>query len=382
MKILKIIFNGILYCISFFIPRSRRYVIVGGWQGKRYADNSRGIYEYLTKNKEKLGIRKIFWYTNSKEIYNRLSLEKKDVLYGLNLRSIYWHMRSKIHFIDQNTKDILGIFSVGAIRIDLWHGVPLKKIGNYIDGENSQNWKQKYYTTGCWSDKYLVATSKEIADILQYSMGVKKNKMLICSYPRNQKLYNCDNKYCEAEEMKVFYLPTFRDNKDINPVLKDDFLIEMDNVLRENNIKLYIKPHFSSISSWNTSEKLNNIFILNANEDVYDWLSISNVLITDYSSVYFDFLLTGRPIIFFPYDLYSYENVERGFIFPYDEFTPGDKVVTAKELLEKIIYLKENYKKYILDHIKQYKEILNRTNKYADKPNYDAILKFWKNTKI
>ena len=66
--------------------------------------------------------------------------------------------------------------------------------------------------------------------------------------------------------------------------------------------------------------------------DVYTFLSEVDILITDYSSIYFDYLLWERPIIFFPYDLEYYRDEDRGLIFEYDEYTPGPKIFNAKEL--------------------------------------------------
>lgn len=377
MKIWKSIFNILLYFVSLLIPKSKKYVIIGGWHGQRYADNSRGIYEYLEEHKNQIGIKRVFWYTKNKDIYNRLKSEGRDVLYGYRLKSIYWHFRSKIHFIDQSTRDIIGTLSVRTIRVDLWHGLPLKKIGNYIHGDLFQNWKQKYYTAGCWADRYVLATSEQMAEMFRYAMGVKSNKMLIASYPRNKKLYLCNNEYNVDDTLKVFYLPTFRDNKEINPLLKEN-LNDIDDMLRKNNIVLYIKPHFVITSSWKAVGKLSNIQILEAKEDVYDWLNKTDLLITDYSSVFFDYLLTKRPIVFFPYDLEHYENEDRGFAMPYYENTPGDKVFSAEQLIQKIIEIKWNYAGYIKDHEGNYLEVLNKTNKYADEPNYEDILKLWK----
>jgi CDP-glycerol glycerophosphotransferase len=66
-------------------------------------------------------------------------------------------------------------------------------------------------------------------------------------------------------------------------------------------------------------------------------LKKADLLVTDYSSIYFDFLLLDRPIIFFPYDLERYFSRDRQFLFSYDELTPGAKVITETALYEKIV---------------------------------------------
>lgn len=135
MIILKILFNILLSILSAVIPKSKKYVVVGGWYGKRYADNSRYMYEYLCSHKKELGISNVFWYTRSERIRDDLLNQGKEVLFGYSIKSIYWHLRSKVHIIDQNPRDILGFLSVGCIRINLWHGTPLKRFG-YLEVRN------------------------------------------------------------------------------------------------------------------------------------------------------------------------------------------------------------------------------------------------------
>ena len=93
--------------------------------------------------------------------------------------------------------------------------------------------------------------------------------------------------------------------------------------------------------------------------DVYPILTETHILITDYSSVYFDFLITKKPIIFYPFDLEYYSDPlqGRGLIFDYNEFTPGSKAYTINQLLDEIDYVINNKEKYINKYNKQYDKI-------------------------
>jgi CDP-glycerol glycerophosphotransferase len=82
--------------------------------------------------------------------------------------------------------------------------------------------------------------------------------------------------------------------------------------------------------------------------DICFILKYTDILITDYSSIYFDFLLHNKPIIFYPYDLEYYKSKDRGLIFDYDKFTPGPKAYNLNQL-----------KKIIMEVIKNNKEHLN-----------------------
>ncbi|WP_170239544.1 CDP-glycerol glycerophosphotransferase family protein [Streptococcus suis] len=378
IRFLKFIFNICIFIISFAIPKSNKYVVVGGWEGKRFADNSRGLFEYLNSNKEKIGLERIFWYTNSQSIYNQLKIQGYDVLYGLNLKSIFWHLRSGVHFIDQNPRDILGYLSIRATRINLWHGVPLKKIGvdtnpNYRNGRKT--WR-KWTSAGFWTDQYVLATSEFAKRLLVHAMDISEDKGIVASYPRNEKLYyNKVRKISKYDVMNVYYLPTYRANRDKNPILYED-MSYLNDQLKKNNIFLKIKPHFASISDWEIVEKYSNIQLLDAELDVYDGLLETDLLITDYSSVYFDFLLTDKPILFYPYDLEHYRDLERGFTMSYEDHTPGTKVYSYGELLSSLLRIKSDYIGYQKEYEIFYQSIKKKMNLFTEEPNYYEILKF------
>lgn len=379
MKFLKAIFNICLYVVSIFIPKSKKYVIIGGWYGERYADNSRYMYEYLCQHKKELGISKVFWYTKSEKIKDMLEGQRKDVLYRYSFRSVYWHLRSRVHMVDQNPRDILGFLSVRCIRINLWHGMPLKNIGYLQDGANVPNGLLDKINTltsgGFWNDSYVVATSEFSGKLLSRAMAVPLKKILISSYPRTIELYQRKLKH-DTEEYRIFYLPTFRNNRMINPILKLD-LNQIDKHFQQKKIKLLIKPHYADISNWKITDGLINIQLIDAREDVYEWLDKTDLLITDYSSVYFDYLLTKKPIIFFPYDYQYYKDQDRGFTVPYNKYTPGIKVYTEEKLFEIIDFIYEHLEEYNAEYKKQYDWVLNKIHKYTDHLDLTEITKIW-----
>jgi CDP-ribitol ribitolphosphotransferase len=113
-------------------------------------------------------------------------------------------------------------------------------------------------------------------------------------------------------------------------------------------------------------EKINlseytNIKSIGPNVDINDLLIISNVLITDYSSVFYDFLLTLRPIIFFAEDLEKYMEV-RDFYFDYKTFVPGPYVQTGDQLLEKL----QTIDQWDIEYQEKRRQTRDRFNKYID----------------
>ena len=108
--------------------------------------------------------------------------------------------------------------------------------------------------------------------------------------------------------------------------------------LEENNILFCIKLHpKSKLNEEFRNIQSENIMVINKDADPYVFLKMADVLITDYSSIYFDYLLLDRPIIFFAYDLEEYLNDSREMYFDYDEFTPGEKVNDYQELKKSIL---------------------------------------------
>jgi CDP-glycerol glycerophosphotransferase len=118
-------FNLVTIFLNLFVRKDSKVIVVGGWFGKRFADNSRYFFLYLNKHKAVYGLDKIIWITRSDEIYDMLQREGFDVAKAWSLKSIYFHLKAKYHVIDQYNDDINGYFSFGSVRINLWHGFPV-----------------------------------------------------------------------------------------------------------------------------------------------------------------------------------------------------------------------------------------------------------------
>lgn len=367
---IKITRNFILYFFSLFIPKSKKFILIGGWFGNRFADNSKYLYLHVNNNLKNLGFKKAIWISRDFDIVKELN-DKGYCAYQLwSIQSIWYHFRSYFHVIDQSYKDINSIFSIRSKRIHLWHGFPLKRIGNigrYINNEvydktiplqpesRILTLLNKVKSHGFWSDYFLLGTSELSAQIMSKAFNVKEKNMLVSGYPRNfSPIFNTSLNFLLTSEKKTYqnleslknsdyklfgYFPTFRDktetlllgNSDINEVLEFLDFCEI------NKVKIICKFHSAEK---NTGDELLDLhpglINLPANHDIYSYIDLIDVVLTDYSSVGFDFLLWERPVIFYPYDLKYYSNLDRKLIFDYEEFTPGPKVYTLNEL-KKII---------------------------------------------
>jgi CDP-glycerol glycerophosphotransferase (TagB/SpsB family) len=214
-----------------------------------------------------------------------------------------------------------------------------------------------------------------------------------CGYPRNDvlryddvEIINTDEKL--LEEMKnnstikyVVYMPTWRPlGFEKNPI---DY-IELNEFGKKHNIKFIIKMHpfvaeaiQDDLNLHQPIKDYTNLCIFASHKDIYPILKHSHMLVSDYSSVYFDYLFVDKPILFFPYDYEEWKESANGVMLDYFEYSPGDKAYNFEELKEMILknleideYKQDRY--VILDKMfenkneKSSKLIANKLIKYME----------------
>lgn len=192
-KIMVISINSVILVFSLLIPKTDKIILVGGWFGNRFADNSKYFFLSLNDSKEDLGINKVVWITRNDEILNELVSSGFDAYDVNSIKGIWYHLRAKYHVIDQTLSDINPFLSVRARRINLWHGFPLKNIGIFMKTNNNRkpkykslNWYiNKLCTKGFWFDYYLLATSDFSAKIIGEAFEINEERIVISGYPRN-----------------------------------------------------------------------------------------------------------------------------------------------------------------------------------------------------
>lgn len=338
-----------IYWCSFLFPRNKKIWLFGSTFGRRFADNPRYFYLFLSQNKQ-LGIRPI-WISHSKSLVKELILAGYEAYWYKSLKGIWYCLRGKVYLYDNYTKDISFYLSGNAKKINLWHGIPLKKIqmdNKYDEVRHPKTlWKRIVFLPRRMSDEkashYILSPSHSFASIFSSAFCTKR--VIICGYPR------CDSftthwiapfllekeKRCLEQLKKIqtkrvlLYMPTFRESekKFFDLVDPREFLL----FLESHNYFLCVKLHPKSKlePKWKKI-KSKSFLLLDANTDPYLYISYSDALITDYSSIFFDYLLTDKPILFFCYDLIEYLEKSRKLYFSYEKATPGKKVHNLQEL--------------------------------------------------
>ncbi len=229
----------------------------------------------------------------------------------------------------------------GQIFVNTWHGTPLKVMGKYNIPEEHRLGNVQHPLL---SSDYLLYPNEYIMEKMLDSYMIEKiypGKILLEGYPRNSAFFKESDDLKNAlglNDKEIFiYMPTFRGilmDRD-NEGQKNDvevYLSEIDTNLNDNQI-LFAKLHVLNESEIDFS-KFSHIKAFPEGYEIYDIVNLADVLITDYSSVFFDFANTRRKIILFNYDEEDYLSY-RGFYFPLSDL-PFPKVQTINELINEL----------------------------------------------
>ena len=325
--------------------------IFSSTNNRKFNYNSKYMFEYILSNEPEIKP----YYVINDDILRKQMQEKYGDEYFINTKNAKGILKvlSARVWLTSAGLPLYG-FGLGKRRIivNLWHGVPLKKIALM---ENNYGIIKKIYFKKIFSNnyRYILTTSNKLTTIMKNSFGVNENKIKVWGQPRNDVLFKGQNKkiiqssYPDINKYEriILYAPTYREYKDTMLFPFDDYSKNQLNMfLQDKKAIIFIKTHIDETA--NTSEYIDDrVRLLNEDmiEDIMVVLNTFDVLITDYSSIYIDYLLLERPMIFLPYDKDEYLT-KRGMNFEYDKVTPGYKPKSMKEFLESLnmIFEKED----------------------------------------
>ena len=320
--------------------------VFGSWFGDKFADNSKYLYlSFLQKGE------KAYWITKNEEVYNQL---KQD---GLPVAMAYSEegkrLCSKAGYIVTSTalSDVNENVIGGATRIDLFHGIPLKKI-MYDDevGGKMLTRRQRIHellTGRALKDYYVFSSSETVSKSIRTAFRVDDDHILQYGLPRNDAFFDGSLNKLQLSEVDykyvILYLPTHRNvGKTPIPIEKLFDLRKLDTFCRENDILFVIKKHFYHNSEKTDLTGYTNIVDLTGQSyDTQELMFNSDVLITDYSSCYIDYLLLNRPIVFYSYDLEDYLKNDREMYYDYEDVAPGDICTDFNQLFKALNQITE-----------------------------------------
>ena len=337
--------NSVGYFAYSRLPVREGLVYIESRDGNDIADNVLSIIGELQK--PSYGVSKIVIYVRKELLKEKQALIKSCGFKNVKLTG----SRTYGHFISEIARYIIfdstlyGKYAKreGQTVINTWHGTPYKVMGRRIESEKHTvgTVQQRYL----FSD-YLLFANRYMMDTMvrDYMLeDICQAKCLCEGFPRNARLL--DSAYREgirqklglSDKQAIVYMPTFRGTMRAkkNQEQADRiaaYLKSIDGSLRASQV-LYVKLH-----PYNDAEIDYSAYthIKRFPQDIpgYDILAASDILVTDYSSVFFDYATTDRRIILFTYDREEYFQ-DRGVYFPLDEL-PFEKVESAEALVEAI----------------------------------------------
>lgn len=357
------IFSSLIKIMGLFIKVDNNQVLFVSYSGRKFDDSPKVLYEYMKKNNRYSNF-KLTWAFENPQNYPLDSSEKVKIdslkYYYIALKSKYWITNSSItrglNFKNKKTKYI--IFQHGTLGI--------KKLGADI-ANNNKSFKIKKEEE---IDMFIIQGKKE-APILEKALNLK-GKIYELGLPRNDELYDAGiNEINVAKEKLnipknkkvILYAPTFRefykDNK-LDSYVEMPFNIEEMRKNFEDEYILLITAHYEVAKMLNIPE--NDPFVINAFKYPYinDLLLASDIIISDYSSVVFDYAILEKPILCYAYDYEIYME-KRGTYIDLNNFFYDGVIKTQKELINVIKNM--DYKKEC-EHSKKIKKeyLLNYTN--------------------
>ena len=326
---------------SHFITKDANIWVFGAVRGEKYMDNAKYLFEYVNTHTDITAI----WLSNNNKAIKQIKDKGFIALHMHSQEAMKYALRAKIAIIthrgSREKSDLpFYAFTKKTKIIQLWHGMPLKKIAfddklySFTHDESKLRYKIREaikkiffpFTQYVNQPSLIIALSEETRAILSRAFRVDKKKIVITGFPRNTPLLKQPENVNGTK--KILYAPTFRDAEGSKFDLFDQYGFnakQMDDFLVSHNAELHIKLHPFNMPLQSTLKEIEsskNITFLHK-DDIYDELNIYSVLITDYSSIYFDFLLTGKPIIFSPFDKVQYLKNDRELYFDYGDVTPG-----------------------------------------------------------
>lgn len=357
-----LIYKRILYRIACITQHvDDKTVVFESFQGRSYSCNPKAIYEAMKKSVEFEDF-KFVWVFREPDKYKEMKASDTDIVKFESFEYYKALAKSKYWVFNSNTRAFLKPCK-NQIFVQTWHGTPLKRIGCDVCRQGNAVTKlkdiAKNYTKEARKISYMISPSQYCTDKLVSAFNLKElnkqNIVLETGYPRNDKLFqftdkevsDIKNKYGISSDKKVIlYAPTFRDNKHSQ---KEGFSLEIGidfDKLKESLGEEYVvlfRAHYFIAKRINLKKYEGFVYDVSGVDDVNDLYIISDLLITDYSSVFFDYANLKRPIIFYMYDYEEYKNQVRDFYIGVDEL-PGPVINDQEELTKEIKKLSSEFK--------------------------------------
>ena len=347
----------LLYRLFQQLPVQKNLVLFESFLGRGYSDNPKALYLTLQKQRPELQLVWIFAKEPNaavKAACPNWVLRNSPKYYYLMARAQYWIFNTRQPLSLKKRRE--------TMYLQTWHGTPLKRLGLDMDevhmpGTNTEQYK-KNFSVQAKEWNYLLSPNLYSSTIFKRAFDFR-GLLLETGYPRNDLLYAPDRQQ-QAEQIKqslrlppgkkvILYAPTWRDDEFVKKGqyrfnLKLD-LKQMQSRLGDDYIVL-LRMHYLIAEHLDLAAFDGFAYDVSAYGDIAELYLISDLLITDYSSVFFDYAHLNRPMVFFTYDLEKYASVLRGFYFDFEAVVPGPLLKESDQVIDYIEDIATQSKQY------------------------------------
>ena len=350
-------------------------IFFSSFQGREYACSPKAIYEYMISN-DKYKDYKYIWSFKEPEKYSFLTKNKNTKVVKQRSKEFEKGLAKSKYWIVNSILDVYIKPKKNQVYVQCWHGTPLKKLGcdlkNTVNAMNSEEEIHKRYIQEAKRFNFFISPSKFATEKFTSAWNLKMLGKESCfieeGYPRNDFLYNFKTEDVIKVKEKlnipsgkkvILYAPTWRDNQhnsNMGYTYKTEVNFDLLKEKLQNDYIILFRAHYLVANSFDFEKYKGFIYDVSRVDDINDLYIISDMLITDYSSVFFDYANLKRPIVFYMYDFEEYRDELRGFYIDIKEL-PGKITKTETELIEAI----DNTKEFIYDE---------KYRKFNEKFNY------------
>lgn len=374
-----LLMNLITCIVTLFIHRDKKIILMGSWYGRRFGGNTRYLFQYLSENKEKYGLKKVIWVTREESICSELRNLGYEVYMMKSKEGLYYHFKAGIHALNVNIStststsktvngDIMGELSMGAHKLFLNHGVAAIKGSKFLEDESLSKkdkllvkvykiiyglpfFRHWMLVAGGWDKNVFIAPTEKMIERDKARTAQSKNKKyVVAGFPelceplkytsREQAIL----KQLEMHNRVILYVPTYRtDNRTGYKHPLDDEKLR--HYLKENNYFWIDKMHPGAKKDMEAKDYDSSISMLLESEfDMNIIVNHVDVLISDYSSAVQKAVYYHKPIVNYWADIEGYKKYGNGLVKSFFDDAVGEQAYNVDELLVSISNsLSDNY---------------------------------------
>ena len=358
--------------LKIFVSVDNKVILFNSFGGRKYDDSPKVLYEAMIKDKRYKGY-KFYWAFNNPSDY---SIEKGKKLKIDSLKYFIIALKARVWITNTSIERGLSYKRKETLYFNTWHGTPIKKLGKDLL-KTTKSFKSKKSN----SIDIMTVQGKYDANIFAEAFNINKNKFLFSGLPRNDILSKYSNDYkkeiisklnLSSDKKVILYAPTYREYEKDNlgrSLFKLPFNLDTwQRELGDNHI-LLLRLHYESILDIDIEKYKGFVVDVSSYSNLNDLMIASDLLISDYSSMFFDYSILNKPMICYTYDFEKYNNL-RGLYFDLRKDIPGGSISEKKLLLLIKYYINNNVteevKKFRNNYVEFYGEATTKSLDYIE----------------